>query len=488
MIASLQPPCAGCAPTSPTRSPRRVIAASALMLCAALTGCTVGPNYHRPAVPLPPAFPNAASSAPQPGGSLGDQQWWHVFNDPTLDELIRKALAHNPSITEAAGRVEAVRAQIEALRVSYSPEVDAVANETLQRISPIGLPRNRTSGAPSGSATILGAQASWEIDFWGKYRRANEAGRAALLAGQDAQQAVLATLVSDVASAYFDLLSLDEQQRLAGKIVALRQSQLDLIVARERQGVSSLEEVRHAEAQLEHARIPLPSLARRIAEREDEIRALDGQTSGSIPRGRTLWAEELPGLGPGIPSSLLTRRPDIRQAEQALIAANANIGVAESAHFPNVSLTAAGGLESTAFHHLFTGNAATWLLQPQVNVPIFTFGRIRAGVNQAKAQGKILLGNYRGTVISAFRDVADALAFRQSAQQLEAEQQRIVAGNADAAALVHRRLDQGVSSAFDALGADSVTLSAQVSYATYRGDELVSLVHLYRALGGGWQP
>ncbi len=458
------------------------------VLTLTLTGCTVGPNYHRPKVPLPPAYPATARTSSPGLGSLGEQQWWKVFDDPALQNLIRKARTNNPSIAIAAARVALVRAQISALRSSYSPEVDAVANESLQRISPIGLPKDRTSGNPAGSATIFGAQASWEIDFWGKYRRANEAARASLLAGQAEQEAVFTSLVADVASAYFALLSLDEQEQLAQRSVSLRQSELDLIRTQVTQGVASAEAAHLAEARLEAARLELLPLVERVTERENELRALTGEPSGVIPRGRSLWAEHLPNLGPGIPSRLLERRPDIREAEQSLIAANANIGVAEAAYFPNVSLTAAGGLESTAFHNLFTSNASTFLLQPQVNVPVFAFGRIRAAVNEARAEQDALVGAYRGAVFTAFRDVADALAARQAAADLETSSEAREIQDSQSTTLAQQRLDQGVSSALEVMDAEGITLAALRYRAVYRGDQLISVVHLYRALGGGWQP
>lgn len=460
--------------------------ASALALT--LTGCTVGPNYHRPSVPLPPAYPTASNTNLPGTESLGEQQWWKVFQDPALQELIRKARTNNPSVGIAAARVAVVRAQISALRSSYSPEVDAVANETLQRISPIGLPKDRTTGNPAGSATIFGAQASWEIDFWGKYRRANEAARASLLAGQAAQDAVFTSLVADVASAYFDLLSLDEQERLAQASIVLRQSELNLVRTQVTQGVVSAEAAHVAQARLEAARLELVPLAEHVAERENELRALTGETSGAVPRDRSLWAEHLPDLGPGIPSGLLERRPDIREAEQSLIAANANIGVAEAAYFPNISLTAAGGLESTAFHNLFTGNASTFLLQPQLNIPVFTFGRIRAAVNESRAEQQALVGAYRGAVFAAFRDVADALAFGQAAEHLETSSEAQEIQDSQSSALAQQRLNQGVSSALEVMDAEAITLAARRYRAMYRGDQLIAVVHLYRALGGGWQP
>ena len=453
-----------------------------LELAMALTGCTVGPNYHRPAVALPLAY-----TAP-PASDLGSLKWWQVFDDPDLQQLVRKADANNPDLEIAAARIAQVQAQISELRASYLPQVDAEGNETLQRISPIGLPRNRTTGDPAGSANIFGAVATWEIDFWGKYRRANEEARAALLAGKDAREAVLTTLLADVASAYFDLLSLDEQLRLAHESEALQRRSLELTRARRDVGVAPTQDVRHVEASIETEAKTIATLRRRIVEREDELRFLTGETTGPIARGRTIWQEQLPDLGPGLPSTLLIRRPDVREAEQNLIAANAQIGVAESAYFPNISLTAAGGQESTAFHNLISINASTFLLQPQINVPIFTAGRIRARVDQARAEQQAQAHLYQGTVIGAFRDVSNALAFRTAAQTAGQDQKHIVEQQADIAMLERRRLQAGVSSAIVAIRADEAELEAKRTLAADREEQLTSVVQLYRALGGGWQP
>jgi multidrug efflux system outer membrane protein len=228
---------------------KRLSLGAMLAVLGPLSGCTVGPNYRRPAVPLPPAYSDANGKTPS--GDLGSLEWWQLFRDPALEALIRKASTNNPNVKLAAAHLERLQAESHALRASYLPEVDAQDNETLQRISPIGLPQDRTSGNPAGSATIFGAQASWEIDFWGRYRRANEAERAALLAGKAAQDAVQTTLVADVASAYFDLLALQEELRLARERLALRRSSLELVTARERAGISSIQEVHSQQAWVE---------------------------------------------------------------------------------------------------------------------------------------------------------------------------------------------------------------------------------------------
>ncbi len=459
-------------------------ALSPKLLCVLISavGCTVGPNYQRPKVPLPPTYTVEAKSTP--GGDLGSLQWWQLFQDPALQALIRSARAKNPDVAIAAARIEQLRADAHALRASYLPQVDAQGNETSQRISPIGLPKDRTSGSPAGSAGIFGAEATWEIDFWGKYRRANEAERAALLAGDDAREAVQTTLIAEVASAYFDLLALDEQLLLNQERVTLYRSSLRLVLARKDAGVAPLQDVRSAQASVEVYEKTTARIKKEISERENKLRFLIGETQGSIPRGQSLWDEQLPDLGPGLPSALLTRRPDIREAEQNLIAANANIGIAESAYFPNISLTAAGGQESTALYNLLSGNAATYLLQPQLNLPIFTSGRIKADVQRARAEQMASLAAYKGTVIGAFRDVADALAQYDSARASEIRQQLITDQQTNATGLALKLDQAGVTSSLDSKEAKLAELAAKIQLAADREEQLSATVQLYRALGG----
>ena len=469
--------------------PARIPPIVAFWLCGQLlAGCTVGPNYERPQMSVPAAY---AGARDPPAGvsteSLGDLSWWEVFRDPALQALLRRACADNLDVKLAAARLELAQAQFQGELANYAPQVQAQANETGQRISPIGLPKNRTSGNPAGSANILGAQATWEIDFWGKYRRAGEAGRALLLSSRAAQQAVTTSLVSAVAVAYLDLLDLDEQGSSARQSLALRRRAVDLTRVRLHQGVSSLSDLRAAEIQVETVDQLIARLQRTTADREGEIRVLLGETSGAIPRGPSLWDETIPSVAPGLPSSLLERRPDIRQAEQELIAATASIGVAKSAYFPNIGLTAEGGLESTDLAKLFTGDAATWLLQPALNLPVFTGGRIRAAVRRAKAQRDISLYQYKTTVQGAFKDVAQALAFRAEADQVESRQTAVARAAENAAQLSEARMEGGIGNLLDVMGTDQTALSARLDLADSRYERLNASARLYSALGGGWR-
>ena len=377
-------------------------------------------------------------------------------------------------------------AQVAAARADYAPHLDASVNESVQRISPIGLPQNRTSGDPAGSATILQGEASWEIDFWGKYRRASEAGRAALLAGRAARQAVITSLVATVASSYFRMLALDEQLKIARETLAKQQAAAHLTLARLNGGVDSAIEMRAADARTADSEKLVLRLSQDVTMEENRICTLLGESPQSVPRGMSLTQQIVPDVGTGLPSTLLERRPDIREAEQNLIAANADIGVAKAAYFPNIGLTAGGGRESTALHNLASADAATWLLQPSLNVPIFAGGRIRARVRQAQAERMIRLTAYVDSVHQAFRDVSDALAYRDRAVGSERAQESITRYSVDAAALSAQRARAGVAGELELLRADQQRSQAQIDLAASRLMRLDATVQLYSALGGGW--
>ncbi len=439
-------------------------------------------------MPVPPTYRGATtSSTTRSTTGLGELGWKQVFTDPVLQRLIESARLHNPDVAIAAARVDVVRAETESLRAEYGPQITAQANETLQRISPIGLPKNRTTGNPAGSANIFGAQATWEIDFWGKYRRASEAARANLLASEAAQNAVLVTLVAQVARAYFDLRTLDRQLELEQQRRAVMQQATALVQQELEQGVVRREDVDAARSQLLQFDQQIQRLQRDIAAEENQLSLLTGSEPASVPRGLAIAQQAVPPVDAGVPSALLERRPDLRQAEEALIAANAEIGVAEAAYLPNISLTAQGGQESTAFHSLLTQNADTWLLQPSLNLPIFTAGRIRAQVHLAKAQQQILVHAYQGAVLAALRDVSDALASANAAHATLEEQRQILELEQRAESLATQRLTQGVSGAPELDRARAAVLTAQLTLAGAEEQRLLSVVQLFESLGGGWK-
>lgn len=461
----------------------------ASLVVAGLTigACTVGPDYHRPALDTPADYRGVERSAGKPVAGLGDLAWWEVFRDPVLQELLREARTDNADSRVAAARVDLVRAQVAALRASQAPQVDAAVNETVERISPIGLPQNRTGADPAGSATILQGEASWEIDFWGKYRRGNEAGRASLLAGQAAQRAVATSLVAAVASAYFNLLALDEQLKIAETSLTAQRAAERLTLARMDGGVDSQIDLRNAQARAAGLQARLLHVREVRENQENALCMLLGRSPQTVPRGMTLAQEAVPEVGPGIPSSLLERRPDVLQAEQQLIAANADIGVAKAAYFPNIGLTAGGGRESTALHNLFTADAATWMLQPSFNVPIFTGGRIHAQLRQAEAERTVRLNVYVASVHRALRDVADALAYRARAVAAERDQETATRDAGDVAGLSAQRVRAGLADQLESLSADENRLQAEYDLATARFQRLDATVQLYGALGGGWR-
>lgn len=466
---------------------------SAVAMLASLllmtSGCTVGPNFHRPKLNTPdvyrgaPPLAGSAQTAPTP-----PLAWEQVFTDTTLQQLIRTALAKNDDLAIAADRIEEARAALHLTRAQIYPNLQGQVNFTEQRLSQAGLPGDKVSGSPEGSATIGAVNMDWEIDFWGKYRRAREAARATLLATVASQQAVRITLISEVASAYYQLRAYDDELQTATQSLALRQQSLTLTEAREKGGVASMLDVRQAQTLVNESRQEITTLQRLMPQTENELRVLLGEYPGPIPRGEPLAKNEIPAIPTGLPSQLLERRPDIREAEETLRAANANIGVVHADYFPNIGLTAAAGTESTAFRNLLTGSASAWLIQPTINLPIFTAGRIHSREQEAAAEQQAALHSYRGVVLQAFREVSDALVARDSAHQQRVEQQHRVQITEDAAFLSRARYKGGVSNYLEVLETERTSLGAKLSLTEAEYEERDATLRLYRALGGGWQP
>lgn len=454
---------------------------------ALLTGCTVGPNYHRPPVVPPPAFrgePTPASAA-----SLADAKWFEIFKDEQLQVLIRTALEHNYDVREAAARVEAARASLGITRSNQLPTVAASADVTTQRTArsgsfplPPGFDQERTFGTVS--ANLL----SYEVDVWGRLRRATEAARADLLATQENQKVVTMTLVSDVATAYFTLLEQDLEIEIAKSTLATRQDSLRIIQTRQSRGLSSVLDVRQAEQLVQTAAEAIPIAEQRITQTENLISLLIGANPAPVTRNRKLTEQEVPPAIPvGLPSSLLERRPDITAAEQNLVAANATIGVAKAAYFPQISLTGLFGFQSNQLSSLFTGPAKTWQFIPQATQPVFTGGRLKSNVRLAQAQQQIALVQYERAIQTAFRDVADALVQYQKVREIRSDQETLVATLQDRSRLSYRRYQGGVDTLLSALDADRDLFDGELRLAQVKRDELLSVVQLYRALGGGWQ-
>jgi outer membrane protein, multidrug efflux system len=465
-------------------SNRSVIAILAISL---LTGCTVGPNYHRPEIAPPVAFRGAPASTDT--ASLADLKWFDVFKDDRLQEMVRTALVSNHDIRDAVVRVEAARANLGITRADQFPTIDGAASVTTLRTAssgqfpfPQGVDQTRTFGFAGVSL------ASFELDVWGRLRRATEAARADLLASEHNRQAVVTTLVSEVAGSYFNLLELDMELEIAKRTLAVRQDSLTLIASRERGGLGTLLDVRQAEQLVHGAAQVIPNIEQLIEQTENQISLLLGGSPGSITRGRPLTEQQQPpAVPPGLPSSLIERRPDIRAAEQNLVAANAIIGVAKAAYFPRISLTGLLGFQSDQLSNLFTGPARVWQFVPQVTQPIFNGGRIKSNVRLAEAQQQIALIQYDRVIQTSFREVSDTLVQYQKVREIQAEQELLVSTLQDRSQMAHVRYEGGIDTLLNALDADRDLFEAELRLAQTRRNELLALVQLYRALGGGWQ-
>jgi outer membrane protein, multidrug efflux system len=475
-----------------------------LGMIAILGGCTVGPNYKRPAVDVPAAYrqppadtstapetanppdqtaPQRASTQPNTAASLGDEKWWEVFQDKELQGLIRTALRNNYDVRIAASRVLQAQAQLGITRADQLPSLGVNGNITGER-SPASGP------IPSFQTTFgqVNASGAWNLDFWGRYRRATESARASLLASEWAQKEVMSTLVASVAADYFFLRQLDLELEISKRTLGSRRDSLQLVQTLEQHGINSLLDVRQSEQLVYTAAAEVPDLERQIAQEENAISILLGNNPGDIPRGLTLTEQpHAPEVPVGLPSSLLERRPDVLQAEQNLIAANAQIGVARSLYFPQISLTAAGGYESTALSNLFTGPAGLWSLFAGVTQPIFEGGRLKSNVRLTEAQRQQFLLTYQQTIQFAFRDVSNALIAYRKNREFRIEQEHLVAAAQDAARLSEVRFKAGTTDYLEVLTNNTNSFSAQLTLAQAEGNELTALVQLYQALGGGWQ-
>jgi len=463
---------------------------SVVLTMSILSACNAGPNYRRPVVPAPPVFRGSdGSTAPVDVSSLGDLKWFEVFKDEQLQELIRTALVQNHDVQEAAARVDAARANLGITRADQVPNIDATTDVTTVRLSnqgafpfPAAVRPDRTFG--SAALSLL----SFEVDLWGRLRRATEAARADLLASEQSRRAVFTTLVSDTAAAYFDLLGLDAQLEIARRTLATRQESLRLITVRNQGGIATDLDLRQAEQLVYGASATIPEIERQIEQTENRISLLVGANPGPITRGRPLAQQEQPPSVPaGLPSSLLERRPDIRAAEQNLIAANAIIGVARAAYFPSVTLTGFFGFTSNELSNLFSRGTRVWEFVPQVSQPIFAGGRIKSNVKLAEAEQQIALAQYERTIQTAFREVSDALVDHRKVKEVRAQLEMLVKTLQERSRLAYVRYEGGVDTLLNALDADRDLFTAELTLTLTSRDELVALVQLYKALGGGWQ-
>jgi multidrug efflux system outer membrane protein len=457
-----------------------------LFLAVLLTvGCAVGPNYKRPNVSAPDAYRGVMpQEAAQPAAeSLGDQKWWEVFQDEELQKLIRTALQQNYDVQIAAARILQAQAQLGITRADQFPSIAAGASAIDQRS-----PQQKVIPAFNSSANQVSLSLAWELDFWGKYRRSTEAARASLLASQWARQEVISTLVANVATAYFQLRELDLELEISKGTLVSRQNSLKLTQLLADHGATSLLDVRQAEQLVFTAAEQVPDLERRIEQQENFISTLLGQNPGAVARGRKLTEQpHAPEVPAGLTSALLERRPDIRQAEQQLIAFNARIGVAKAAYFPQINLTADAGYQSSALTSLFQGPLGLWSFGGALTQPIFEGGRLRNNVRLSEAQKKEAVLVYRQTIQQAFREVSDSLVAYRKNQEFRAQQELLTNSAQDAAHLSDVRYQGGATSYLEVLTNQTNYFSAELNLAQARLNELQALVGLYKALGGGWQ-
>jgi outer membrane protein, multidrug efflux system len=457
---------------------------AAMMSLSLAAGCRVGPNYHRPVVQPPTAFRDLSENpqAQAQAASYADLPWWQVFQDPQLQELIRTALKQNYDLQLATERINAARAQVAISRSRLFPQVQGNGDFSG------GKEHNFQT---KSNFLLLTADAAFQLDFFGGLRRATEASRAELLATGDARQTVILTLVSDVASAYFALLQLDLQLQITHETVKTQQDSVKLTNLRVEHGVATRLDVLQAQQVLDSANAQIPDLERQIAQEENAISILLGNYPQAVPLGRPLVEQPLPPeVPPGLPSSLIERRPDIREAEQVLVSANAEIGVAKAQFFPQISLTGSGGGSfgrSSAFSSLMSSQVGIWSYGAQVSQPIFTGGALRGNLEVAKSQHQQALISYRQTIQRAFGDVSDALIGYEKFHQVRVRQEDTVKDLQESVRLSNLRYTGGTTTYLEVLDGQRSLFSAELTLAEARGAEYQSLVQLYRALGGGWQ-
>lgn len=457
-------------------------------LCIA--GCAVGPDYERPSADVPATYrPSAAGpELPATEVSFGDTAWWNVFAEPTLRALISEGLTNSWDIEIAAARVLQAEAVLRATRSQFWPNVnvggDLLTTRTSER-GPASVPPGVNPQQDFGE--VFAAMPAYELDLWGRIRRATEAARAQLLATEEARRTVRQTLVSQIATAYFELLELDLELEIGRRTLAGRTNSLALTTSREEGGVAGLQDVYQAKILVFTAEAAIVDTLRRIEQKENELSILLGRNPGSIERRKGLLAHRLRmEVPPGLPSRLLERRPDIRAAEQQLVAANADIGQSRAAFYPQITLTGFYGYQTVALSDLFTSPARAWQFGPAVTFPLFTGGRLRANLRAAEARFQENVARYRQTVQGAFREVSDSLIAYQRTREFRERLEERAQAHRDATVIAGVRYEGGVTSYLEVLYNEQELFAAELNLAQARRDELLSVVQVYRALGGGW--
>jgi len=468
---------------------RNQLIAAILAMALLASGAAGQKNYQPPAVRTPASFRGADPAAAPDQNSIGDLKWFEVFKDLELQKLVKTAMVQNYDLRAAIVRIDAARANLGLARSEQFPQFEASADVTSSRNSRNGQLGVVGQGGRSRSiGSVFLNLLSFELDVWGRLRQQTKAARAELRASEEDRKAVMTTVVSDVASGYFSLLELDSELDIAKRTLATREESLRLIKARQQGGLANMSDVRQAEELVYQATQAIPNTERLIAQIENQISLLLGNNPGDISRGRPLaQQEELPAVPAGLPSSLLERRPDIQAAEENLVAQKALVSAAKKAYFPRISLTGLLGFQSDQLSSLFTGPSRVWTFVPQITQPIFTGGRLKSDVKFAKAQRELAVIQYQQTVQSAFREVSDALIQYRKFKEIHIQQGLLVDTLRDRSRLAHLRYEGGVDTLLNALDADRELFNAELDLTQTKRNELVSVVQLYKALGGGWQ-
>jgi multidrug efflux system outer membrane protein len=453
-----------------------------VMLALLAGSCTVGPDYNRPAVDVPAGWRLDEKEAKD----LANSTWWQQFHDPVLNELIAISLRENKDLLIAAARIDEFAGRYGIVRADLFPQVGASGEYSRQRVTELG--ENRLS--PEYKATTdnfsANVNASWEIDLWGKIRRSTEAAKAQLLASEEGRKAVVLSLVANVASAYVNLRDLDRQLEISRNTAKTREDSYLVFKDRFAGGVISDLELSQNRSQYEEALASIPPLEKAIIQQENGLSVLLGRNPGPIQRGKSIDALLLPTIVSGMPSDLLERRPDLRQAEQNLIAANAQIGVAKAAYFPSISLTGAFGSASGDLGDLFKGPSKAWQYSAPVTMPIFTAGKIAGSVQEAEALQQQALIGYQQAIQNAFREVNDALADQAQTRKQLATQKNQVDSLRQYAGIARLRYDNGYADYLTVLDADRSLFNAQLAYTQTQGALHLAMINLYKAMGGGW--
>jgi len=460
----------------------------ACLACFLLAGCAVGPDYKRPSYPVPKEFRGEGPGIPAEPmtASFGDFRWFELFKDPKLQELIRIGLEENYDVRIAAQRVLEARASVTATRSFLFPSVFAGISHINTRTSERGLTPVSRNLAERSAHQIAG-DLTWELDFFGRIRRATEASIADFFASEENQNFVIQLLVTDLARSYIELMELDLELEISRRTLKSRQDSYRLVKVRQEGGVDTMLAVRQAEGLVYGASQTIPDLQRLIEQKENEISTLLGRNPGKIDRSKLDEQNLVVDIPPGLPSSLLERRPDIRSVEEQLIAANARIGEAKALLFPQITLTAAAGYQSVALSSLIAPASSFWTILPALTQPIFTAGRLRANVKAAEARQRQAMLTYQQTIQQAFREVSDALIGYRKLKETRLEQEKLVATLTDQTRLARMRYRGGVTSYLEVLDSERQLFEAELNLARAQGNEILSIIALYRALGGGWQ-